>query len=77
MLQRLQVLEIKSSYYLLLYFSFQLTHYVALIVIFAAIITDQYEEDVLISPVVEVFLNNIYLVPCLLLQDLLSLIRKV
>ncbi len=40
---------------------------VALIVIFAAIITDQYEEDGLISPVVEVFLNNIYLVPCLVI----------
>ena len=69
MLQRLQVLEIKKLILFTVVFLSQLTAFsdVALIVIFAAIITDQYEEDGLISPVVEVFLNNIYLVPCLVI----------
>ena len=39
----------------------------ALIVIFAAIITDEYEKDGLISPVVEIFLDNLYLLPCLVI----------
>jgi len=40
---------------------------VALIVIFAAIITEEYEEDGLISPIVEIFLENLYLLPCLVI----------
>ena len=40
---------------------------VALIVIFAAIITDEYEKDGLISPIVEIFLDNLYLLPCLVI----------
>jgi ABC-type multidrug transport system fused ATPase/permease subunit len=38
---------------------------VALIVIFAAIITDEYDQSGLISPIVEIFLENLYLLPCL------------
>ena len=40
---------------------------VALIVIFAAIITDEFEEEGLIGPIVEIFLENIYLVPFLVI----------
>ena len=78
MLQRLQVLEIKKLILFTVVFLSQLTAFsdVALIVIFAAII-DQYEEDGLISPVVEVFLNNIYLVPCLVIARFAFTIRKV